>query len=33
LQPYKTTSKIIVPYILIIKFLDSKLKGKIFCTE
>jgi len=32
-HPYKPTSKIIVLYILIFKFLDSNLKDKIFCTE
>ena len=31
--PYKYTSKIIVLYILIFKYLDSKLENKIFCTE
>jgi hypothetical protein len=32
-HPYKTTGKIIVPCILIFKFLDSKLEDKRFCTE
>jgi len=32
-HPYKTTGKIIVLYILIFKFLTSKLGDKIFCTE
>jgi len=32
-RPYKTTRKIIVLYILIFKFLDSKLEDKTFCTE
>jgi hypothetical protein len=32
-HPFKTTSKIIVLYILILKFLDSKLEDKRFCTE
>ena len=32
-HPYKTTGKIIFQYILIFKFLDSKLEDKRFCTE
>ena len=32
-HPYTTTSKIIVLYILIFKFLHSKLEDKRFCTE
>ena len=32
-HPYKTTGKIIVPYILIFIFFNTKLEDKIFCTE
>jgi hypothetical protein len=32
-HPNKTTGKIIVLYILLLKFLDSKLEEKTFCTE
>jgi hypothetical protein len=32
-HPYKATSKITVLYILIFKFLDSKLEDKIFCAK
>jgi hypothetical protein len=32
-QPYKTTGKIIVLYILTFKFCYSKLEDKRFCTE
>jgi phosphate starvation-inducible membrane PsiE len=33
LHPYKTIGKIMVLYILLFKFLVSKLEDKIFCTE
>jgi len=32
-HPYKSTGKIIVPYVLFFKFLDSNLEEKIFCIE
>ena len=32
-HPYQTTGKILVLFILIVKFLDSKLEDKRFCTE
>ena len=32
-DPYTTTSKIIIPYILICKFLGSKVEDKRFCAE
>jgi hypothetical protein len=32
-HPYKTTGKIILPYILIFVFLDSKLEDRRSCTE
>ena len=32
-HPYKITHKVIVLYILIFKFLDSKLEDKRFCTD
>jgi len=32
-HPYKTTGKIILLYLLILIFLDSKLEGNRFCTE
>jgi len=32
-HPYKTTGKIILLYILLIKFLDNKLENKRFSAE
>ena len=32
-RPYTTTGKIIILYIIVFAFLDSKLKEKRFCTE
>jgi hypothetical protein len=32
-HPYKTKGKIIVLYVIIYKFLNSKLEDKRFCTE
>jgi hypothetical protein len=32
-HPYKTTGKLIVPCILIFKFLDGKLEDRRVCTE
>ena len=32
-HPYETRGKIIIPYVLIFKFLDSNLEDKRFCTE
>ena len=33
LHSYVTKGKIMLLYILILTFLDSRLEGKIFCTE
>jgi hypothetical protein len=32
-HPYKTTEKVLVLYILILTFLDSKLEDKRFCNK